>query len=82
MTTTLARALNRFPELWITGAMLALVVLTGWTIGVPVSLPEGDRAAFVGIHYLYPLIGVGVWGLFALLGQRRQLASTFFIALP
>jgi len=28
MTTTLARALNRFPELWITGAMLALVVLT------------------------------------------------------
>lgn len=78
----LTTRLKRFPEIWITGAMLALVTLIGWIIGVPVSLPEGDRAAFVGIHYLYPLLGVGVWGLFALFGQRRHLASTFFIALP
>jgi len=82
MANSLLRILQRFPELWITGAMLALVAVTGLVIGVPVSLPQGDRAAFVGIHYLYPLVGVGVWGVFALFGQRRHLASTFFIALP
>lgn len=82
MTKTVTRALQRFPELWITAAMLALVAVIGWIIDVPVSLPSGDRAAFVGIHYLYPLLGVGVWGVFALFGQRRHLASTFFVALP
>ncbi len=74
--------LQSAPELWITAAMLAITAALGWAIGVPISLPQGDRAAFVGIHYLYPLIGVGIWGLFALFGQRQRLASTFLVALP
>lgn len=82
MANSLLRILHRFPELWITGTMLALTTTIGQAIGVPISLPEGSRAAFVGIHYLYPLLGVGVWAVFALFGQRRHLGSTFFIALP
>jgi hypothetical protein len=70
------------PEVWFTAAIVALMALLSLTLGLPVSLPSGERAQFVGIHYLYPLIGVGVWGLFALFGQRRRLARTFLVALP
>jgi PAP2 superfamily len=72
----------RLPEIWFTAALLMLTAAIGWSIGVPLGLPSGDRAAFVGIHYLYPLAGVGIWALFAFFGLRRSLASTFLIALP
>ena len=70
------------PELWFTGALLTATLAMAVILGFPFSLPGGERAAFVGIHYLYPLLGVAVWGVFALIGQRRQMAKTFFIALP
>lgn len=70
------------PEIWFTLALLAATFAASLALGLPLSLPSGDRAAFVGIHYLYPLVGVAIWGLVALIGQRRNLARTFFIALP
>ena len=77
--------LNRIaqlPEIWFTAAIAALVVLLSIGLGLPISLPSGERAAFVGIHYLYPLLGVGLWSLFAFFGLRQRLASTFMVALP
>lgn len=72
----------RWPELAFTGGFAAFTLAVAGLFALPPSLPGGERAAFVGIHYLYPLLGVAVWGLFALLGQQRNLARTFFIALP
>lgn len=70
------------PEVWFTIALLGLTLAVSAALGFRFSLPAGDRAAFVGIHYLYPLIGVAVWGVLAAFGQRKDLARTFLIALP
>ena len=70
------------PEIWLTAALLAGTLAVSTLLGLRFNLPGGDRAAFVGIHYLYPLLGVAVWGAFALIGQRRNLVTTFLIALP
>ena len=74
--------LRAYPEVWLTAAMMAIVGVIAVLLGLPLQLPSGDRAAFVGINYLLPLVGVGVFGVFALFGLRRNLASTLLIALP
>src|SRR5690606_36087673 len=68
------------PEVWFTVALLGLTLAMSAALGFRFSLPAGDRAAFVGIHYLYPLIGVAIWGVLAAFGQRKDLARTFLIA--
>jgi hypothetical protein len=70
------------PEIVFTAAFLALTVLVSAGLGLPLNLPGGERAAFVGIHYLYPLLGVAIWGVFAIIGQRGNLGKTLIIALP
>lgn len=70
------------PEIWFTIAMLGLTLAVSAALGFRFSLPAGNEAAFVGIHYLYPLIGVAIWGVLAAVGQRTDLARTFLIALP
>lgn len=69
-------------ELGIAGAFLCLTLAVSWALGLPISLPNGDRAAFVGIHYLYPLIGVAVCGAVVFLYRRDALATTLLAALP
>jgi hypothetical protein len=69
-------------EIYIALFMVALLLLLSALFGLPVVYPTGERAGFVGIHYLYPLLGVAVWGLFALIGQKKALGRTFLIALP
>jgi len=78
----MARWIVRWPELAFCLAFVAFTVAVSTTLGLPFNLPGGERAAFVGIHYLYPLIGVAVWGLIAVIGQRRNLAKIFLVALP
>ncbi|MCI4589017.1 phosphatase PAP2 family protein [Sphingobium sp. BYY-5] len=70
------------PEIGISLAMLAAMLLFSVVFRLPIIFPAGERAAYVGIHYLYPLIGVGIWGIFAYFGQKKALARTFLIALP
>lgn len=71
-----------FPlELWIAGLFAACTLLVGWAFSLPLSLPNSDRAAFVGIHYLYPLLAVAIWAIAACF-QGRQAALTCFVALP
>lgn len=69
-------------EILFTIAMVGIMLGLSVIYGLPVNFPSGERAAFVGVHYLYPLIGVGIWGAFALLSQKLQVARDFLIALP
>ncbi len=72
----------KLPELWFTGFMIAIVAILSAGLDLSFNLPAGDRVPAVGIHYIYPLLGVAAWGVFALIGSRKRLASTFLIALP
>lgn len=75
--------LKKLPfEVWFTAALLGTVLVLGRLYGLPFSLPSGDRAAFVGVHYLYPLIGLAAWALIVARSGRQKPAMTFFIALP
>lgn len=67
------------PEIWLTAVMLTLTLAIGIILDFRLSLAAGDRAGFVGIHYLYPLLGVAVWGVLAFVAQRRGLVQTFQI---
>jgi len=77
-----SQRLARNPEIVFTLAMLFIMVGLSLTFSLPILIPSGERAAFVGVHYLYPLVGVAIWGIIALVGQRTNLARTFFVALP
>ena len=72
----------KWPEVAFAAATVAIVAVLSIACALPFNLPSGERAAFVGVHYLYPLIGLCVWVFVAAVGQRRQLASTFLVALP
>jgi hypothetical protein len=69
-------------ELVIAASFVCVTLVAALWTGLPLSLPNGERAAFVGIHYLYPLIGVALCGAVILLYRRDALALTFLVALP
>ncbi|KTE28945.1 MULTISPECIES: phosphatase PAP2 family protein [unclassified Sphingopyxis] len=70
------------PEIVIAGGTLAIMFLFSLLFGLPVVAPSGDRAAFVGVHYIYPLIGVALLGVATLIAGKREIATSFLIALP
>lgn len=70
------------PELVIAGAMISIMVMLSVMFDLPIIYPSGERAAFVGIHYMYPLIGVGLLGIITFFAGNRSIASRFLIALP
>lgn len=74
--------LKSFPELFIAATMLGVMAMISVTFGLPVVFPSGERAAFVGIHYLYPLIGIGVLGIVTFVVGERKIAYRFSVALP
>src|SRR3546814_128849 len=74
--------LKRMPELAISGAMTLTMLLFSLIFNLPIIYPSGERAAFVGIHYIYPLIGVGLLGILTFFVGNRAIASRFLIALP
>lgn len=74
--------LKTIPELSIAAAMLGVMLIISVAFGLPVVFPSGQRAAFVGIHYVYPLIGVGLLGIVTFVVGDRRIAHRFMIALP
>src|SRR3546814_12470056 len=74
--------LKRMPELAISGAMILIMLLFSLIFNLPIIYPSGERAAFVGIHYIYPLIGVGLRGILTFFVGNSAIASRFLIALP
>lgn len=69
-------------EIGLALVFLGFTLAVGAWLGLPISLPNGDRAAFVGVHYLYPLIGIAIWAAIMLFNRSKQVTTTFFIALP
>lgn len=70
------------PEVKIASATLAVMFLLSWAYSLPIVIPSGDRAAFVGVHYVYPLIGIAILGVTTFLSGKREIANSFFLALP
>jgi len=58
------------------------MILFSLVFRLPVVTPSGDRAAFVGVHYIYPLIGVALLGAVTFMAGKREIAGSFLIALP
>lgn len=77
-----APAIVRLPEIWFTILLIAITAAFSVTLDLPFNFPSGERAAFVGIHYLYPIAGLAIWATVASIGQRKQLKRIFLIALP
>src|SRR3546814_17287263 len=73
--------LKRMPELAISGAMILIMLLFSLLFNLPIIYPSGERAALAGIHYIYPLIGVGLLGIMTFFVGNRAIASHFLIAL-
>src|SRR3546814_17384198 len=74
--------LKRMPELAISGAMILIMLLFSLIFNLPIIYPSGERAAFVGIHYIYPLLGDGLLGILTFFVGNSAIASSFLIALP
>lgn len=75
-------SLHRIPlELAITGATLAIMLLLSWTYSLPIIFPSGGEAAFVGIHYIYPLIGVALLSILTFFLGKRDIATSFLVAI-
>lgn len=69
-------------EVLIAATMLALMLLLSVHYGMPIVFPSGGSARFVGIHYIYPLIGVALLGAGLALFGHRRVASQYFLAFP
>lgn len=74
--------LKNTTEIAIASAMLVIMFLLSILFDLPIIYPSGERAAFVGIHYIYPLIGVGLLGVVTFFAGNRAIASRFLVALP
>jgi membrane-associated phospholipid phosphatase len=70
------------PEILITAGTLAVMFFFSAVYSLPVVVPSGGHAAFVGVHYIYPLIGVAILGIMTFLAGRREVATGFMLALP
>lgn len=77
---TLRRSLP--PEVTITLAFLGFTLLLSLVIDMPFSLPTTQSAAFVGIHYLYPLIAIGLWAVYVVHQRKQSVGTVFLVALP
>jgi hypothetical protein len=70
------------PEIIIAAGALAIMGLFSLLFALPIVAPSGDRAAFVGVHFLYPLVGVALLGAVTFIAGKRETALSFLIALP
>lgn len=78
-----ARLLAKLPlEINLALLFLGFTLVVGAALDLPFSLPNGDRAASVGVNYLYPLIAIAIWAVIMIYQRRQPVSGTFFIALP
>lgn len=73
---------NTMPEIAISAAMIFIMLLLSMIFDLPILYPSGERAGFVGVHYIYPLMGVGLMEIVTLFVGKRAIAFRFLIALP
>lgn len=80
MGTRLSRLVPAELALTIGFVVFTLAVSVAWRL--PVVLPGAQSAAFVGVHYLYPLAAIFVWALVVVVVRRQALSLTFLLAFP
>lgn len=61
---------------------LLITLIVGLLHGLPFKLPSGERASFVGVHYLYPLMGIGLLGAIMYLTKRGQSGIIILTSVP
>lgn len=69
-------------EVWIAGAMLGLMEALSLMLGPPISFPAASQVDFLGLHYVYPLVGTGLLGGLTMAFGNRATGRRFLIALP
>ncbi|MBJ7438241.1 MAG: phosphatase PAP2 family protein [Sphingopyxis sp.] len=69
-------------EIVIAGAMLLTMLLFSAAFDLPIVYPTSSRAAEVGIHYIFPVLGVGLLGLVIAFAGDREVATKFLLATP
>lgn len=76
------RSIAFAPEVLIAIAMFAILLIMSAALGLQIVLPSGGSAAFVGVHYIYPLAGVAILGLVTLAAGNKSVGTKFLIACP
>lgn len=75
--------INKVPlEVLIAAAMTLFMLVLSVTLSLPIVYPTSSGAEFVGIHYIYPLLGVAVLGVTMLLFGNREVSTRFLLAFP
>ena len=69
-------------ETWLAGGMLAVTLAISIVFQLAFNLPSSNRAAFVGVHYLIPLIGAAAWAFVSLRPGVREHRLDLLGALP
>ena len=69
-------------ELTIALGFLLVTLIVALAFGLPFNLPSSERASFVGVHYLYPLVAVGIWATIMIFTRGAAVSVVFFTALP
>lgn len=69
-------------EVRFTLAFLALTLALSRVLGVEIILPGPEQSDFIGIHYLYPLVGLALWAAVLTLFSKQNPGPVILVALP
>ena len=70
------------PEVIIAGAALAVLDVFALAFRLPIMFPSPARAQFLGIHYIYPVLGAALLGTVMFVCGKRNETRRLFVALP
>lgn len=60
-------------EVSISSITAVVCFISANSAGLPLVIPDADSAAFVGLHYLYPLIAISIFGIVSTINKRGSL---------
>ncbi len=69
-------------EIVFTALMVVILLAFSVLYDLPIRLPATGSAQFVGIHYLFPLLGLLIWSGCAALGTGKSRYRPLLIGLP
>lgn len=70
------------PEVIMAGAALAVLDIFALAFRLPIIFPTPARAQFLGIHYIYPLLGAALLGAIMYACGKRNETRRLLVALP
>ncbi|WP_395391137.1 phosphatase PAP2 family protein [Novosphingobium sp. BL-8A] len=70
------------PEVFISGIGLIAMLLISIGFDLPIVMPASTQAKFLGLYFIYPMVGVVLIGLPMIFLGKRKVAARFLIGLP